>query len=151
MYYFAYGSNLNKEQMIRRCPKAKPIGALVLPKARLVFRGYADVEYDESSEVHGGLWEITKDCEKALDRYEGVHRDLYRKTYIRVKVGKKVANALVYQMNADYYESPPPFYLGIVRKGYKDFGLNYKALNEAVAWTEYLSEDDILPGPSSNA
>ena len=35
-YYFAYGSNLNKEQMKFRCPKAKAIGGLELPKAQFV-------------------------------------------------------------------------------------------------------------------
>jgi gamma-glutamylcyclotransferase (GGCT)/AIG2-like uncharacterized protein YtfP len=85
-YYFAYGSNLNKQQMSWRCPGARPIGKLVLPNARLVFRGVADVEYDDALSVQGGLWKITRACERTLDRYEGVKSGLYRKENIQVNV-----------------------------------------------------------------
>ena len=38
-YYIAYGSNLNLEQMARRCPTAKMIGSTTLKNYRLMFRG----------------------------------------------------------------------------------------------------------------
>ena len=38
-YYIAYGSNLNVEQMMRRCPGAKPIGTAMLEHNILYFRG----------------------------------------------------------------------------------------------------------------
>ena len=40
--YAAYGSNLNKHQMLKRCPKSEPIGTIVLDKFRLTFKGVAD-------------------------------------------------------------------------------------------------------------
>ena len=78
--YIAYGSNMNIEQMSRRCPNAKPIGKTVLKNYKLVFKGVADIEKSESEEVPIVVWEITKECEKALDIYEGYPR-LYRKEY----------------------------------------------------------------------
>lgn len=38
--YIAYGSNLNLEQMARRCPTAKVIGAGEIRDHELLFRGY---------------------------------------------------------------------------------------------------------------
>ena len=38
-YYLAYGSNLNKAQMQKRCPGAKPIGKGLLEGYELFFKG----------------------------------------------------------------------------------------------------------------
>lgn len=137
MYYFAYGSNLNKEQMHRRCPKAVAVGKLTLPKARLVFRGVADVIYDPKSNVPGGLWKITKTCERALDRYEGVASGLYAKRYIEISLvedGERVSRqALLYTMNRDYFAPPADWYASVIRMGYRDFGLDRAVLEEAIA------------------
>lgn len=136
MYYFAYGSNLNKGQMRFRCPKAKPVGKVILPDARLVFKGPADVECEEGSEVQGGLWKITKACEIALDRYEGVRSGMYRKEYIAIAVAengkREEADALIYLMNSDEYYPPTEGYVDCIRMGYRDFGLDLKALTAAV-------------------
>ena len=40
--YIAYGSNLNLEQMARRCPTAKVIGAGEIRDHELLFRGYRE-------------------------------------------------------------------------------------------------------------
>lgn len=141
-YYFAYGSNLNVEQMKHRCPSAIPISSLVLPNARLVFRNVADVEYDPGASVTGGLWDITDRCEAALDRYEGVKGGLYRKEYITISIregGKmRERKALIYQMNRSSYSEPGEFYLNSIRKGYKDFGIARELLTEAVEYTKAL-------------
>ena len=51
MLYIAYGSNMNKNQMRIRCPKAKPMGAYFLDGWRLVFRGVADMIRDENAKT----------------------------------------------------------------------------------------------------
>ena len=73
MLYLAYGSNLNKKQMSKRCPKAKPIGPIILSGYKLEFRRVATIKHTKKIEdkLGCGLWEITKDCEKSLDIYEG--------------------------------------------------------------------------------
>ena len=42
--YVAYGSNLNLEQMARRCPKAKVVGIGNLKDYQLTFRRVATIE-----------------------------------------------------------------------------------------------------------
>jgi len=132
-YYIAYGSNLNLRQMQFRCPKAKPVMAVELQGWELVFRYYCDIEPREGSTVPVGIFQITADCERALDRYEGFPR-LYRKEYIDLPIGR----ALVYTMNSVNetgrdYQKPDRHYEQTVRQGYADFELKTVALNDALA------------------
>lgn len=133
-YYFAYGSNLNLDQMRRRCPAAEPVCRYTVEGLRLVFRRVLDVVPDSSSVVHGALWKITGHCERSLNKYEGYRvsqNGLYLKSHFRV--GDR--NIMLYYMNParDYPSSPPtPTYLHTVAEGYRDFRLNPSSLFDAV-------------------
>lgn len=137
MLYFAYGSNLNKWQMARRCPRAVSLGRLKLPDWRLVFRGVADLIPDEGAFCWGGVWRITPECERALDYYEGVASGLYRKETIPIEpLADGTNEMLVYVMNSDGVFPPSESYLASIVKGYRDFRLPKSAraaLNRAVA------------------
>jgi len=145
--YFAYGSNLNKKQMKVRCPKAKVVGTFTLNDARLVFRGVADVIADSTSKCVGGIWKITKDCELALDRYEGFNPanqagGMYRKVYLQL--AKPIAGEtelMLYVMNSEGIMPPSQYYLDAIRQGYKDFGIDPAQLKAAVE----RSHDDRNP------
>lgn len=104
--YLAYGSNLNIEQMGQRCPRATVIGGTILKGHRLTFRGrsgsgVATIERHKGSSVPVLLWEITPQCEKALDRYEGYPR-LYRKKRLDVKFEGQDIQAMAYIMNEGF-------------------------------------------------
>ena len=79
MLYFAYGSNLNHEQMKRRCSGAKYIKKHTLKSYKLCFShktkssiyGHANIIKNKKSKVLGALWNINKKDEKELDWYEG--------------------------------------------------------------------------------
>lgn len=81
--YFAFGSNMNREQMSRRCPRAEFLGPVSLPGWKLVARGVADVDRVEGGTVHGALWRLTADCVENLDRYEGFP-SFYGREVVRV-------------------------------------------------------------------
>ena len=87
--YGAYGSNMNLEQMAHRCPFAKVIGTGTLENYKLTFRdrykGFANVEACGGNTVPIVLWEITEDCETALDVYE-VFPNFYVKKTVDVIV-----------------------------------------------------------------
>jgi hypothetical protein len=137
---FAYGSNLCVEHMAIRCPAARKMGSFNLNHARLVFRGVADVEYDEEESCPGGLWNITPECEEALDRYEGVASGLYQKVLLKAKMVRtgKIRKILVYQMCCDGIMPPDEHYLNTIRQGYIDFGLDLNYLDMALqrAWND---------------
>ena len=69
--YFAYGSNLDLEQMAQRCPDAEIVGPVRLENYELRFRGsgFATVAPKKGSTVHGLVWKLTPNCEQSLDRY----------------------------------------------------------------------------------
>ena len=134
-YYIAYGSNLNLSQMSRRCPTAKVVGAAMLKGYKLTFRGVATIEKDEASEVPVGVWSITKEDEKSLDRYEG-YPHLYRKESIDITVQGDRLQGIVYIMNSGLPQLPSRVYFDTILAGYNDVGLDPIFLTEAVEDTK---------------
>ena len=80
-YYLAYGSNLNLQQMAKRCPRSVPVGTAVLENYELLFKGsptrgfYLTVEPKGEAKTPVGVWEIdvtfratgeTLDCDAFL-------------------------------------------------------------------------------------
>lgn len=131
--YFAYGSNLNKGQMRRRCPGAAPLAAARLTGHRLTFRGVADVKEAPGHVVWGGLWSITEEDLKALDRYEGYPRLYTRKVVPVLLEDNTTIMAIIYQMvNTNGYQIPNGHYLATIAAGYRDFYLPLETLVEAV-------------------
>ena len=57
-YYLAYGSNLNLEQMKKRCPKHKVVGMMLLEGYELLFRKYLTVRKNADSVVPVGIFEL---------------------------------------------------------------------------------------------
>ena len=105
--YFAYGSNINLEQMEYRCPAAKAVGPVILENYELLFRGntrgngVATIAPREGSKVHGLLWWITPACEQSLDFYEGYPR-LYEKEQVTVRDDKgSQFTVMAYVMTGD--------------------------------------------------
>ena len=125
MKYFAYGSNMNLSHMQERCPGITRIGKFRLEGFRLVFNYHADIIPEDGCFVHGGLWQITRDHEKALDSYEG-YPDYYGKYY--------QDDFMFYRMRQAYTNPEPPakWYLQMVVQGYHYFGLTQKDFEESL-------------------
>lgn len=100
IYYFAYGSNMDMEQMRWRCPDAKRIDTAVLHgwKFALDEVGYATVVPEAGASVPGLLWTLTDADEAELDTYEGVRYNCYEKVTLSVatKRAYEPTQALVY-------------------------------------------------------
>lgn len=142
--YGAYGSNMNLEQMSHRCPKAKVVGIGILKDYKLTFRGrykgVANIEPCKDKSVPIVLWEITKDCETALDLYEG-YPNLYIKKEVEVLINDKPRKAMVYIMTDEYTDivaAPTEYYFNVIARGYSDNGIDLKPLQ--IAYSECLSE-----------
>ena len=77
LLYFAYGSNMNLNQMAFRCPDAEVVDTVRLEGYRLAFcmngggNGVATILPEEGSYVDGVLWRISERDERHLDHYEG--------------------------------------------------------------------------------
>lgn len=138
--YFAYGSNINLDQMAHRCPDATPVGPVMLENYELIFRGttnhggVATIRPRHGSYVYGLMWNLTPECEKSLDRYEG-YPHLYRKETVTVfDVNGREIPVMVYVMNDRYRKPSIPsdaYYLGI-REGFRQNRLPVKHLEKAI-------------------
>ncbi len=149
--YGAYGSNMNVQQMSLRCPKARVIGTGTLKNYRLTFRGVshgvANVERRRGGRVPIVLWEITPECEHALDVYEGFPR-LYIKRMVDILTSDRhVVRAMVYVM-AEQYEQCPAYpsstYLRTIWQGYLANGIALAPLQAAIAENERELARDVL-------
>lgn len=135
--YVAYGSNLNKKQMQYRCPTAKYVGVGELQGYELQFKGrersaFATIGRMDGASVPVGLWEIQARDERSLDMYEGFPSHYFKRD-VQVKMGGREVSAMVYIMNPRMnFNLPSPSYYATVHQGYKDFGLDTAALEQAL-------------------
>jgi len=96
--YFAYGANMNREAMARRCPRSKALGLARLARHRLAAmrEGWLTAVRDPRASVHGILWDVALSDVPALDRYEGLAQGLYAKIAQPVLTESGPRRALVY-------------------------------------------------------
>ena len=121
MLYFAFGSNLNRKQIKRRCKNSRFISRHILKNYQLVFRskyGAADIQRKKGSSVLGAIYDINKADEKKLDAYEEFPK-VYVKKYFKI-LGKKVM--FYYMSNKTKQTEPSRRYLSSIIQGYKDCG-----------------------------
>lgn len=144
--YVAYGSNLNMVQMANRCPDARPLGTSELVGYELKFRGnrsgwgVANIEKRKNSIVPVGVWSISRNDEINLDLYEG-YPHLYVKNYLPVQLSGETVKALVYVMRTGHEIAfPSEAYYNTILEGYKDFGIDPTALQEAANKCSYLAK-----------
>ena len=136
--YIAYGSNLNLEQMARRCPTAKVIGAGEIRDHELLFRGYresavATVEPKKGASVPVLIWEIGPEDERNLDIYEG-HPRLYGKVNLEVQMENGSESIMAYTMNEGHEIGiPSVHYLETITTGYLEAGFDVNRLLESVS------------------
>jgi len=133
LLYAAYGSNLHKASMRRRCPAAAPAGVVLLPGWRLVMRAMADIEPAVGCRVPVGLWRVTAADLAALDCYEETP-DYYRRRVINLPAAVDGARqAMIYVMH-DHRSGPPSAdYVQVCAEGYTDFGFDPRPLWRAIA------------------
>ena len=152
-YYIAYGSNLNIQQMLMRCPGARIIGTSAIDNYRLLFKGsktgsYLTIEPKDGGIVPVAVWSVTARDEAALDRYEGFPTFYYKvemKLPITgIKTGKiRMRDAFVYIMHEDRpLGLPSEYYLETCLQGYRSFGFDKKFLFQAYADSDRRNCDE---------
>lgn len=128
--YFAYGSNLDPEQMQRRCPGHRVVGAGFLRGHRLRFQGegvdwggaVATIVPDASETVWGVIFELSEDDLRRLDEYEGPELYDRRDFDVRLADGGAV-RATAYVMRRRPEGKPSKMYLNAITRGARSHGL----------------------------
>lgn len=132
MYYFAYGSNLNKKQMVERCPDSKPLFRATLPNYKLAFTGWsrrwrggvASIKPFRGEKVIGAIYEISDADLRKLDKHEGYPGE-YNRLPVRVfnEDGDAVEATTYIKARPAEETRPSPEYLTVLQQGYRDWGV----------------------------
>jgi gamma-glutamylcyclotransferase len=132
MYYFAYGSNLNKKQMRERCPDSKPLFRATLPNYKLIFIGWnrqwrggiASIKVFRGEKVIGAIYEISDADLRKLDKHEGYPVE-YNRLPVRVfnEDGDAVEATTYIKARPAEETRPSPEYLAVLQQGYRDWGV----------------------------
>ncbi len=126
IYYFAYGTNLNKKIFLKKFKDAKLVKKYTLKNFKIVFRTkyiIPDLQKKKYSKVQGLIYKIDKNIEKKLDIYEDYPR-LYIKKYFRYK-NKKIM--FYYMKKKTSPVKPRGYYFKVMKNGYRQN--NFKFIN----------------------
>lgn len=123
-FYFAYGSNMNKERLTRRVGSCDTIGVGKLSGYKLVFNkrlnngsAAANIIKCEGSNVYGIIYRLTKDAFNILDKYEGVKSGHYHRHIVTVSSSDQKIECIAYIAGASYIDDnvkPTTEYLGFL-------------------------------------
>ena len=125
--YAAYGSNMDPEQMLERCPHSPMSGTGWLEGWRLTFSGedigwegaLATVVEDAGQRVFVVLYDVPGEDEVRLDRWEGSELGIHRKIRVRINTtdgdaADKPVLAWLYVLDAYEGGLPSARYLGVM-------------------------------------
>ena len=118
IYYFAYGTNLNKKIFLKKFKNAKLFKKYTLKNYKVVFRTkyiIPDLQRKINSKVQGLIYKIDKNIENKLDKYEDYPR-LYIKKYFKYKK-KKVM--FYYMKKKTSPVKPRGYYFKVMKNGYR--------------------------------
>jgi len=134
--YFAYGSNLDSDQMRDRCPGSTEVGIarLLDYEFRINSRGVATVVRQGGRSVIGLLWAVSGFHLAALDRFEGVARGLYRRVLESVERTDGKSQAYVYVAADEVIGKPRPGYLERIIEVADARGFPVDYLTELTTW-----------------
>jgi len=136
VYYFAYGSNLSRRQMLERCPDSQPRFTASLPNYRLIFTdwarqwrgGVASIKPSRGDKVLGAIYEVSDrdlvQMDKHVNKHEG-YPDTYNRLEVTVyrDIGEPI-EAITYIKSRQSEETKPsPEYLALIQQGYRAWSL----------------------------
>lgn len=144
MLYTSYSTNLSKRQLHQIC--GGPVefyGKGIIENHALSFHFFATLAKKAGSNTPVVVYNISLEQETTLDRYEGLHDGIFRKTKLQVKLDTgEVVEAMTYLLNkvkGPFY-APSKGYIQTIREGYNDYSLDTTFLNAALRKIKSISD-----------
>ena len=138
VWHFAYGSNMNRAQMLARTGKILEEHNASLPNYEVRFnkkvRGGtagANIQLAQGKTVHGVLYKVEEGAMRSLDRYEGVP-DHYRRIEVQVtpEGGQPVPAQIYIASKLEKGLRPSPAYLQAMLDGAGEHNLPASYIGE---------------------
>ena len=135
--YFAYGSNLNRAAMARRCPGARAIGPAALEGYRFFIGidGWGSVKPAPGDSVHGVLWRLTARDIAALHAYELLHQGLYDVRHLRCAAARGGVTAMIYLLRRRAPGKPKPGYVEMIAASARAWKLPERYIRSVERWS----------------
>ncbi|MFC1979279.1 gamma-glutamylcyclotransferase family protein [Chloroflexota bacterium] len=130
MYYFAYGSNINRKQMLECSADSEPMFVATLPNYKLVFVGWsrqwlggvASIKPFRGEKVIGAIYDISEGDLRRLDAYEGYPRSSVRQNIKVFDEDGELIQAVTHIRAVQSEETrPSEEYLAVIQQGYRDW------------------------------
>jgi len=135
--YFAYGSNMNRAAMRRRCPAARAIGPAALADYTFFvgIDGWGSVKPKRGARVHGVLWRLTPRDVAALHAYELLHAGLYELRQLPVRSGARLTRATIYLLRQRSAGRPKPGYVEMIAASARAWKLPERYVRSVERWS----------------
>lgn len=135
--YFAYGSNMHRPAMKRRCPGASALGPAMLNGYRFFvgLEGWGSVAPSAGASVYGVLWRLTPRDIAALHAYELLHQGLYDVRYLPVRHGKRQVRAMICILRRRAPGSPRPGYVEMIAAAARGWKLPESYVRSVERWS----------------
>jgi hypothetical protein len=148
--YFAYGANMDRSAMARRCPASKPLmpGRLMNHRFIVTSDGFASVRREQGAVVHGLLWDLALKDVCPLDRFEEVGKGLYTRVMQPIVKAGGAHRAMVYVGKSVERGNPQPGYMESVVASAEHCGLPDSYLLELRQWLPQLPSQALERVPS---
>jgi cation transport regulator ChaC len=135
--YFAYGSNMQRAAMARRCPTARAIGPAVLAGYEFFvgIDGWGSVTPHLGGTVHGVIWRLTPRDIAALHAYELLHKGLYDVRHLPVRLGSRRVTAMIYLLRRRAPGRPKPGYVEMIAAAARGWKLPERYIRSVERWS----------------
>ena len=139
--YFAYGSNLSKEQIFSRCPEADYLmtGTLFNYSWLIARGGYASVKPSLDDYVLGDIFSLSEQDIEYLDVCESVSEGMYDKEILSIQTEDSALDCLVYIATDQREGKTKTEYIGRINAGIKSANLPRDYVNKYIR--PYIPQD----------
>jgi len=147
-YYFAYGSNLSKEQMVARCPDSEYLisGKLIDYCWIINDRGYANIKPSEGDFVLGEIFSLSEQDIELLDICEMVAEGMYHQEVLSIDTSNGSLDCLVYVDLNQILGRPQFEYIKRINQGIESSELPMDYVNKYIR--PYVPTDTLFKEPS---
>ena len=134
--YFAYGSNMQRAAMTRRCLGARAVGVALLDNHAFFIGvdGWGSVKPKLGARVYGVLWRLTPRDIAALHAYELLHAGLYDVRILPVRAAKRLVPAMIYLLRRRASGRPKPGYVETIAAAARAWNLPEDYVRSVERW-----------------